>query len=143
PSQDVPASAGKQVTFEPSAPPPLLDAMFSLASRTNSRLELIVRGQKNGRTRQWLLRRATGDFQSDRHGEIAATVPDILAGGTSEFTAMLVPQNTGWRMALDRDNDGYFDSSEIETGFDPADPASHPGRITSVAKAGSDILLSW
>ena len=143
PSQDVPASAGKQVTFAPSSPPQLVTDMFNLASRTNSRLEFIIRGKKNSQVRNWLLRRATGDFQSDRHGEIAATLNDILAGTTSEFTVMLVPQNTGWRLALDRDEDGYFDTSEIETGFDPGDALSHPGRIVSIAKAGSNMLLSW
>jgi YVTN family beta-propeller protein len=143
PSQDVPSSAGKQVTFAPSAPPQLVTEMFNLASRANSRLEFIVRGKKNGLVRNWLLRRATGDFQSDRHGEIAATLNDILAGATSEFTAMLVPQNTGWRLALDRDEDGYLNASELEAGSDPGDPSSYPGRILRIAKAGSDILLSW
>ncbi|HKQ39472.1 MAG TPA: beta-propeller fold lactonase family protein, partial [Verrucomicrobiae bacterium] len=143
PSQDVPSSAGKQVTFAPSAPPQLVTDMFNLAIRDDSRLEFIVRGKKNGLMRNWLLRRATADFQSDRHGEIAATLNDIFAGATSEFTAMLVPQYTGWRLALDRDEDGYLNVSESEAGSDPADPSSYPGRILRIAKAGSDILLSW
>jgi YVTN family beta-propeller protein len=143
PSQDVPASAGKQITFAPTAQPALLNAMLDLANRTNSRVELIIRGKKNGLMRQWLYRRGTGDFQADRHGEIAGTLGDVLAGGSSQFTASLVPENTGRRLALDRDEDGYYDTSEVETGFDPADASSHPGQILNVTKAGGNVLLSW
>lgn len=142
-SQDVPASAGKQVTFSPASPPSLVNAMLDLASRANSRVEFIVRGKKGGRMRQWLFRRVSGDFQSDRHGEIAATLGDVLAGGTSEFTAMLVPKNLGVRLALDRDQDGYFDTSESELGFDPDDPSSHPGRLLTISKTNDNVLVSW
>jgi len=69
PSHDVPAAAGRQLTFASPTPPPLLEAMTNLAARGSSRLELVLRGRKNGQTRAWLYRRGTGDFQGDRDHE--------------------------------------------------------------------------
>ena len=145
PSQDVPAAAGKQITFTSPAPPALLTDMLSLAQRTNSRLELIVRGKTNGVARQWLFRRASQDFQSDRHGEIVPTLSAVIAGAASgnEFTAMLVPEGVGNRLALDRDGDGYFNLSEADTGFGSTDASSHPGRIISVTKLETNFVLNW
>ncbi|HTD85766.1 MAG TPA: hypothetical protein VK850_04255, partial [Candidatus Binatia bacterium] len=145
PSQDVPAATGRQVTFGSNTPPAVLNDMFNLALQTNSRVELVVRGTRDGRERSWLLRRATRDFQSDRHGEVLSNLTEIIssAGTSNEFTAMLVPQGSGVRLGLDRDGDGYFDTSEVDTGFDPADAASHPGRIVGIAKVESGVTLAW
>jgi hypothetical protein len=145
PSQDVPAATGKQVTFGSSIPPPLLDAMLELATRTNSRVELVIRGKRDGQMRSWLFQRSQGNFQSDRHRETLATLTAVInpAGAGNEFTATLVPEGSGRRLALDRDGDGYLDTSEIEGGFNPADPSSHPGRITSISNAASVVTLSW
>ena len=145
PSQDVPAATGKQITLNSPALNPALNDMFNLAMRTNSRLELVIRGKKSGLLESWLLRRSTQNFQPNRHSEAPASLPDIIASAApgNEFTALLVPQGSGSRLALDRDGDGYFDVSELELGFNAGDPASHPGRIVSVAKAGGDIVMSW
>jgi len=145
PSQDVPAATGRQITFASNTPPALLTEMMNLSLRTNSRVELVLRGKKDGRLRQWLLRRATQDFQSDRHGEIAPNLADIVALAVpgNEFTATLVPRGAGTRLALDRDGDGFFNTSEVETGFDPNDPASHPSHLITISKVASDVLLSW
>jgi YVTN family beta-propeller protein len=144
-SQDVPATTGKQVTFAAPTPPPLLDAMFNLALQTNSRVELVIRGPKNNRPRSWLLRRQTGDFQSDRHHEIAHTLAQVIAAAApgDEFTAMMVPEGSGVRIALDRDGDSYFDTTEIESGANPADPASYPIRILSVSRSATTATLTW
>jgi hypothetical protein len=145
PSQNVPAATGRQVTFTSNTPPTLLNEMFSLALRANSRVELVVRGKTNGVMRQWLLRRETQDFQSDRHGELLPTLAAVIvpAAASNPFTAMLVSQGSGTRLALDRDGDGYFDTSEVETGFDPGNPASHPGRIFSATQVQTNIVLRW
>ncbi len=153
PSQDVPAALGRQVTFSSPAPPPLLGAMIDLVARTNnlgwtqttSRVELVLRGKKNGQWRAWLLRRPQGDFQSDRNGESVPTLAGIIASAApnNEFTATLVPEGSGNRLALDRDGDGYFDTTEIELGYNPADPASHPVRIVNVSKAASGVAFAW
>jgi hypothetical protein len=55
----------------------------------------------------------------------------------------LVPEGTGWRLALDRDDDGYFDTSEIDVGFDPANSESCPGAIMSIGRSLNDVTLSW
>ena len=145
PSQDVPAATGRQVTFGSTTPPPLLSSMISLATLTGSRVELMLRGRKEGRIRSWLFRPATQDFQSDRHGEIARTLTNVIASAApgNEFTATLVPEGSGVRLALDRDGDGFFDTSELEMGSNPADPDSHPFRILSVAKSGNDVVFAW
>jgi hypothetical protein len=108
-------------------------------------VELLVHGRKDGRMRHWLLNPATQDFQSDRHGEIAPSLADVIATAApgNEFTATLVPRGSGVRLALDRDGDGYFDTSEAEMGFNPADPASHPGRIVSISKLANAVMVSW
>jgi len=145
PSQDVPAAVGRQVTFASPSAPTLLNDMISLVQRTNSRVQVILRGKKDGLARGWLFRRATQDFQSDRHGEIAPTLAEVIAPATdaNPFTATVVPEGSGVRLALDRDGDGYFDSSEVELGYDPADPSSHPGRIVSISKNGNEVALRW
>lgn len=144
-SQDVPASAGRQVTFGTATAPPLLEAMFALAMRTNSRLELVVRGKENGQRRGWLLRRSTGDFQANRHGEVLPTLAAVIAQAapSNEFTAMLVPEGSGIRLGLDRDGDGYFDATETDLGHDPADAMSRPVRILSISKPGTNVILRW
>jgi YVTN family beta-propeller protein len=157
-SQELPAAVGRQVTFDsPSPPPPVgftLENIHSVALDPFSGVQLVVRGKKNGRPRSWLLRvhlpDFTSDFQSDR-GEIAPTFEDVIAPAApgNEFTAMLVPEGSGVRIGLDRDGDGFFDMSEVESGFDPADAASHPGpsRIVSISKASPDNrqprILTW
>ncbi len=144
-SQDVPAATGREVTFASSTPPSLLNDMFNLALDLNSRLDLIVRGHKEGRARSWLLRRITQDFLSDRNGETARTLAEVIAAAApgNEFTAILVPRGTGARLALDRDEDSYFNTTEVETGANPDDPASHPSRITSISRVGTEVTLTW
>jgi hypothetical protein len=141
----VPAATGKQVTLTSPEPPALLTDMYNLALRSGSRVELVVRGRINGLMRQWLLLPATHNFQSDRHGELAGSLEEVLltAAPGNEFTATLAPGGTGARLALDRDSDGFFDASEADMGYDPADPNSHPGRIVAVSKVAGKLMLSW
>jgi hypothetical protein len=145
PSQDVPAATGKQITLNSPVSPPLLTDMFNLALRPNSRVELVVRGRMNGHIRQWLLLPATQNFQSDRYGEIVATLGEVIqpAAPGNEFTATLVPGGMGVRLALDRDGDGYFDTTETELGYDPADPNSHPGPVVAISMEEGNVVLSW
>src|SRR5437660_7507426 len=111
-------------------------------------VQMVVRGKKDGRSRSWLLRRqpnSTYDFQSDRNGEISPTLADVIAPAApgNEFTAMLVPEGSGVRIALDRDGDGFFDTWEIEAGTNPADPKSYPFRIVSVSRSAGTLTLTW
>jgi hypothetical protein len=119
--------------------------MFNLALVSTSRVELVLHGKTEGRPRGWLLRRSSRDFVSDREGEIVPNLTAVIATAASgnEFTAMLVPQGTGARVALDRDGDGYFDSTEMAAGSDPADSGSHPSRIVGISRRGASVTLTW
>jgi hypothetical protein len=95
--------------------------------------------------RNWLFRRASGAFDGDRNGESSNLLAAVIASASASnpFTATLVPEGSGVRLALDRDRDGYYDQTEIDTGYDPADPASHPGRIVSASLVNNGFLISW
>ncbi len=43
----------------------------------------------------------------------------------------------------DPDGDGFTNLQEYQNGTDPQDPNSNPLRITSIAKQGNDMLLTW
>jgi YVTN family beta-propeller protein len=47
-------------------------------------------------------------------------------GSKGTVTYTCVPPGNGSRLALDRDQDGFYNRDEIVAGTDPADPASHP-----------------
>ena len=90
--------------------------------------DLIVKGWSGGQRRSWL-RTDTGMYRSDRAAEplIARTVLDDAAKVSSqEMTFTCVPPGSGTRMAIDRDEDGYYDRDELDAGSDPADPSSIP-----------------
>jgi hypothetical protein len=44
-----------------------------------------------------------------------------------EITFTLSPRNSGRRIGIDRDEDGYPDKTERDPGSDPADPLEFPG----------------
>ncbi len=145
PTQDVPAATGHQTAFASPTIPPSLEKMFSLALRTNSRVELVVRGKQNGQKRNWLLRRATQDFLADRNGESAPNLANVIASAApgNEFTAILVPEGSGRRLALDRDGDGYLDATELEAGANPGDPTSLPQPFVRISKLATNVTLRW
>ena len=147
-SQDVPGGVGRQVTFDTPSPPPVVGRMVNVGNTAFSRVQLVVRGKKDGQPRSWLMQRKpnfTVDFVSDRHGEIAPTLAEVVAPAApgNEFTAMLVPEGSGVRIALDRDGDGFFDTSEIESDTNPADPSSYPLRILGISQSGTEVTLIW
>lgn len=145
PSQDVPAATGKQITFGSPAPPALLNNMQTLALRTNSRVQLLIRGKHSGQSRTWLMRRPAGDFVSDYNGESLPTLAAVIAPAApgNEFTAMLVPEGSGTRLGLDRDSDGHFDALELAAGSDSADPLSIPLPLVSLKRSPTNVVLTW
>src|SRR5439155_18450821 len=125
PSRDVPAAVGKQITLNDSAPLQLIADMINLALSPAGGVDLIVRGAKGGINRGWVLDRARNRFQSDRNGEtLSPNELRLLADSRNPLTYTVVPRNSGIRIGIDRDEDGYFDRTEIEFGSDPADPLS-------------------
>jgi YVTN family beta-propeller protein len=145
PSQDVPTAVGKQVTIDGSAPIPRIDEMLALANSPTSRVELVVRGAKEGLPRGWLYMPSVARFQSDRLTEtISPQDLRAFAAVGNELTYTMVPEGTGRRIGLDRDRDGFFDRDESDFGSDPADPASVPVRTYATISIHSNVAtVSW
>lgn len=110
-SLDTQAGVGHQITINSPASVSPIDTMVTLANASTSRVDLIVKGVKNGVARGWFFNTATGTFLSDRTGETGLTPASLrtFASVGSEQTYMLVPKGTGRRLGIDRDLDGHLD----------------------------------
>ncbi len=116
---DTHAGTGFQTTLDGVRVEPRLNEMRALADA--GAVDLIAKGAGRG----WFY--DADRFQSDRNGE-TATFDEVraLAGAGTEITFTLVPEGTGRRLGIDRDDDRYGDTTEADLGTDPADPADHP-----------------
>jgi DNA-binding beta-propeller fold protein YncE len=90
--------------------------------------ELIAKGTIGGQSRG-LLMRDDSLFYSDRLHEPPLTTAQLLRltappGNVITFTC--VPPGSGERMALDRDEDGFYDGDELDAGSNPSNPESVP-----------------
>ncbi|MEY2429652.1 MAG: hypothetical protein QOJ40_2537 [Verrucomicrobiota bacterium] len=140
PSLDTPAAIGRQITINNPARVPLIDSMVALALSSTSRVDLVVKGFKDGLPRGWFFDRSSGNMLSDRQSEIFTTnTVRALAATGSEQTYTLVPRGLGKRLGIDRDGDGYLDRDELDFGSDPANPLSlatntppHLGPVTNI-----------
>jgi hypothetical protein len=144
-AQDVAAGVGRQLTVSESVHVPLIDEMLKIALAATGRVEVVVRQHNGWRTRGWLYRRDGRFFQSDRRAE-KASIEELLglAGPGLELTFTVVPEGTGTRLGLDRDEDGFFDQDELDYGFDPLDAASAPAPLKLfAATSGDPIALHW
>lgn len=125
PSKDTHAAVGRQVTISNSAAAPLVDVFLSIATPLTSRVDIIAKGFKNSLPRGWFFNRTNGLFQSDRITEtISPAGLRALATGTNPLTYTVVPRESGKRMGIDRDEDGYLDRDELDFGSDPANALS-------------------
>jgi YVTN family beta-propeller protein len=145
PSQDMPAAVGKQTTLNSAAADPMLDQMLTLARPRLTRMDLVVKGTKDGQARSWLYDRRSQQFESDRKNEFLSTEGlRQLAESGNEFTYTLVPRGTGRRIGLDRDADGFYDRDEMDFGSDPANPFSIPLRVLASVDYGSRVVtIAW
>jgi len=68
------------------------------------------------------LNQETGRIDSDRNGETLSP-QELYALASPDFplTFMAVVDGSGRRMAIDRDNDGFCDRTELEQGSNPLD----------------------
>ena len=85
--------------------------------------DLIVKSiDAQGHQRGWW--RAGNSFRSDRAGEPELTLAKLraLASTTAPQTFTCVPPGSGYRMGIDRDEDGIYDFDEILRGTDPSTP---------------------
>jgi hypothetical protein len=55
-----------------------------------------------------------------------ATFQQFVGLFTDAITYTCVPPGSGWRVAVDRDSDGFANFDEILNGTNPADATSHP-----------------
>jgi hypothetical protein len=137
-SLDTPAAAGRQLTISNSLTVPLIDSMIGLATSSTGRVDLVVKGFKDGLPRGWFFDRTSGNFLSDRQSEtFTPTALRALAASGSEQTYTVVPRGAGKRIGIDRDADGYLDRDELDFGSDPANPLSRatntPPHLLAVA----------
>lgn len=143
-SLDTQAAVGRQITINSSASVPLINTMITLASISTTRVDLVVKGFKDGLPRGWFFDRSTGLFQSDRLAEtITSTALRALAAVGSEQTYTMVPRGCGKRIGIDRDADGYFDRDELDFGSDPANPLSVPRATSSLTLSTNGTSLGW
>jgi YVTN family beta-propeller protein len=100
--------------------------------------EVVVKGIVDGKARGGY-RLPDGTFQMDHTGEILAE-PDLRALAATPgqpLTYTCVPPGSGYRMGVDRDEDGVFDRDELDVGSDPADAR----RIPETPMRASTLLL--
>jgi hypothetical protein len=66
------------------------------------------------------------DYSRDPLISDATLRQQATQGNNGTVTYTCVPPGNGSRLALDRDQDGFYNRDEIVAGTDPADPVSHP-----------------
>jgi YVTN family beta-propeller protein len=99
--------------------------------------DLVVKGKLSGLARGWY-RTSAGTFQSDRSSESPISDSALRAQASTagqELTFTAVPPGSGIRIGVDRDEDGYYDRTELDAGSDPANAESIPGAATSTPTA--------
>ncbi|HUR46124.1 MAG TPA: hypothetical protein VMZ27_09645, partial [Candidatus Saccharimonadales bacterium] len=122
-SKDVAAATGRQLTLTTSNAAPRLASFLSLARSISNRIDLVAHGEQNGTPRGWCY---AGEFLSDRNGEVLPVQELLsLASTNNPITFTLVSRGLGRRLGVDRDEDGWFDRTEVEAGFDPTSRSSH------------------
>lgn len=88
---------------------------------------LIAKGRVGGESRGFEYLGAN-QWRSDRSSELKLTNVQLRALGAAggEITVTAVPPQSGHRMGIDRDRDGYYDRDELDNASDPSDPNSTP-----------------
>jgi hypothetical protein len=126
-SQDTHAAVGKQTTL--AGPPSAAQTNFIArvtALADAGRVGLVVKGSQAGLARGYTYV-GNGTFQSDRAGEtVSGAVLAQSASPGGELTYTVVPKPAERRIGIDQDDDTFLDRDELDAGFDPADPQSHP-----------------
>lgn len=124
-SRDTHAAVGRQITITSSATSTFIDQLIGIATPTTSRVDVVVKGFSSGIARGWFFNRTNGLFQSDRAAEtISPTSLRALATVSNPLTYTAVPRDSGKRIGVDRDEDGYLDRDELDFGSDPANALS-------------------
>jgi hypothetical protein len=142
----MPPAIGVRITWNGTngASAPLLARLDTLETQAAAgNADLVAHGRVGGVAHGWLCLGAH-QWRPDSHGLPVVTDAELiaLAGPGAEVTTMAVPAGSGFRMALDRDRDGFMDGDEVAAGTDPGDPASHPASTAVAPGAGGvDAVL--
>jgi DNA-binding beta-propeller fold protein YncE len=123
---------------------PRIDLLIARAAA--SECEVVVKGTIASEQRG-AVRLASGQFRTDRSSEPLLSdtqVRALAATAGQELTYTCVPPGNGTRIGVDRDEDGFFDRTEIDAGSDPADPSSIPagGTTTTVTSTTTPTTVS-
>ncbi len=118
---------GQQVTLNSDTAALASARIDLLVARANlGECDLIVAGDDSS-----YLYVGNGNFRSDYSRE--PLIRDLALRYTAyknkgDLTYTCVPPGNGTRLALDRDEDGYYNRDELRAGTDPADASSYPRR---------------
>lgn len=110
-------------------------------------VDLIAKGRDGtGAARGWHYL-GGGLWESDRATDATLSTAALLsaAGPGTETTFTGVLEGSGFRMGVDRDDDGFRDADERDAGSDPGDPASIPGVVVAtppVTREGPRLWLA-
>jgi DNA-binding beta-propeller fold protein YncE len=126
------AGVGKQLTLDTDTPSAgdlaYINELIAMADA--GAIDLIVKLGCSGEIRSWYRvddsdAKTPNTFQSDENGT-SNTLSEILAmvGAGCTVTFTVVPEGSGIRTGIDRDEDDWFDYTEVQNGTDPADPGS-------------------
>jgi DNA-binding beta-propeller fold protein YncE len=120
---------GQQITLT-STNGPTVGARIDLlnARAAVGECDVVAKGSLAGAERGWY-RLADGTFVSDCAGDPHLTDTALRAQAATagqELTYTCVPPGSGFRIGVDRDNDGFPDQTEIDAGTDPTDASSFP-----------------
>ncbi len=131
---------GQQVTLtstNSAVAGPRIDLLIARAAANEC--DVVVKGTISGLQRG-AVRLASGQFRTDRASEalLSDTQVRALATAGQELTYTCVPPGNGTRIGVDRDEDGFFDRTELDAGSDPADPSSIPGGPTTTTTTSHD-----
>jgi DNA-binding beta-propeller fold protein YncE len=146
PSRDAHAAVGLQTILTNNVSNQRTLFMMSAARGSTSRVDLVVHGMKSGVARSWLLNGTS--FVADKAGETnTSTQLFALATPETPLTFTLVQRGTGKRIALDRDDDTFFNQDEIAVGSDPSDsnitPDTTTPRLASFTRNSTDVKIEW
>ena len=124
---DLKPVVGQQVTLTKTVSGGDVEARINLLTARASLgdCDLIVQASVDGNSRRWLLG-SDGRFRSDRETDDPVSGESLRALTGSEMTFLCVPPGSGFRMALDRDEDGFLNADESEVRANPADPTDTP-----------------
>ena len=122
---NLPPIVGQQVTLDASSGSDSQTRVSLLIARAIANdCDVVVKGVQTGEQRGWVF--SGGAFQSrlTQSNTDAELRVQAAAGEPRTYTAVRLGE--GVRIGIDRDEDGAFDSDELDAGSDPADPSSTP-----------------